>query len=139
MSLWLQRSQGSGLHHCTFPLLSPCNSNHTQLSKHFPFIDLGRQRRTNTWSLKQRVGSARWKHTKFGLNNILNIHGFRLVTIVKLKPKGNSQRTDICHCKIDTCSHENLMPINMYKLLYPHTDINELNKFMNRKWFAHLS
>ena len=25
------------------------------------FIDLGRQRRTNTWSLKQRVCSARWK------------------------------------------------------------------------------
>ena len=31
------------------------------LSKPFPFIDLGRQRRTNTWSLKQRVSSAQWK------------------------------------------------------------------------------
>ena len=31
---------------------------HAQLSKHCPFIDLGRQRRTNTWSLKQRVHSA---------------------------------------------------------------------------------
>ena len=29
-----------------------------QLSKHSPFIDLARQRRTNTWSLKQRVCSA---------------------------------------------------------------------------------
>ena len=27
------------------------------------FIDLGRQRRTNTWSLKQRVSSAQWKQT----------------------------------------------------------------------------
>ena len=27
----------------------------------FPYIDLGRQRRTNTWSPKQRVSSARWK------------------------------------------------------------------------------
>ena len=35
--------------------------HHAQLSKHFPFIDLGRQRRTNTWSPKQRVCSARWK------------------------------------------------------------------------------
>ena len=33
----------------------------TQLSKHSPFIDLRRQRRTNAWSLKQRVGSAQWK------------------------------------------------------------------------------
>ena len=33
---------------------------HTQLSKHHTFIDLRRQRRTNTWSLKQRVGSAQW-------------------------------------------------------------------------------
>ena len=32
-----------------------------QFSKHSPFIDLGRQRRTNTWSLKQRVHSAQWK------------------------------------------------------------------------------
>ena len=32
-----------------------------QLSKHSPFIDLGRQRRTNTWSLKQKVSSAQWK------------------------------------------------------------------------------
>ena len=32
-----------------------------QLSKHSPFIDLGRQRRTNTWSLKQRVCSAQQK------------------------------------------------------------------------------
>ena len=37
-------------------LLSPFA--HTQLGKHFPFIDLGKQRKTNTWSLKQRVGSA---------------------------------------------------------------------------------
>ena len=36
-------------------------SSHAQLGKHFPFIDLRRQRRTNTWSLKQRVSSARWK------------------------------------------------------------------------------
>ena len=33
----------------------------SQLGKHFPYIDLGRQRRINTWSLKQRVGSARQK------------------------------------------------------------------------------
>ena len=32
--------------------------HHAQLSKHSPFIDLRRQRRINTWSLKQRVCSA---------------------------------------------------------------------------------
>ena len=38
--------------------ISPSLHQHAQLSKHSPFIDLGRQRRTNTWSLKQRVCSA---------------------------------------------------------------------------------
>ena len=57
--LGLQRSQGSGLPHCTLLLCQ--HHHHAQLSKHSPFIDLGRQRRTNTWSLKQRVGSAWWK------------------------------------------------------------------------------
>ena len=47
--------------HCFF-LCSPLNNNfHAQLSKHSPFIDLRRQRRTNTWSLKQRTHSARWR------------------------------------------------------------------------------
>ena len=36
----------------------PPGLHHSQLSKHSPFIDLGRQKRTNTWSLKQRVHSA---------------------------------------------------------------------------------
>ena len=53
--LGLQRSQGSGLPHCTLLL---CQHHHAQLSKHSPFIDLGRQRNNNTWSLKQRVSSA---------------------------------------------------------------------------------
>ena len=63
LSLGLQRSQGSGLPHCTQLLyLSRSASMHPpQLSKHSSFIDLGRQRRTNTWSLKQRVSSAQWK------------------------------------------------------------------------------
>ena len=50
--------------HISFPLLITITLSHTihsQLGKHFPFIDLGKQRRTNTWSLKQRVSSARWK------------------------------------------------------------------------------
>ena len=51
--------RGSGLLH--YALLLLCPSIHAQLSKHHPFIYLRRQRRTNTWSLKQRVCSARWK------------------------------------------------------------------------------
>ena len=46
--------------HCFSPHLMP-SSSQIQLSKHSPFIDLRRQRRTNTWSLKQRVCSAQWK------------------------------------------------------------------------------
>ena len=48
--------------HCFFfsPHLSHLLSQ-VQLSKHSPFIDPGRQRRTDTWSLTQRVSSAWWK------------------------------------------------------------------------------
>ena len=50
---------------CCILLLSVFSSQHqlphAQLSKHSPFIDLGRERRTNTWSLKQRAHSAQWK------------------------------------------------------------------------------
>ena len=41
--------------HCFSLSLNYHMQPHAQLSKHSPFIDLGRQRRTNTWSLKQRV------------------------------------------------------------------------------------
>ena len=49
-----------------FPLLylhAIQSHSHAHFSKCFPFIDLGRQRRTNTWSLKQRVSSAQQNQT----------------------------------------------------------------------------
>ena len=47
--------------------------SHPQRSKHFPFIDLGIQRRTNTWSLKQRVRSAQWKQAFPGLPSLVKM------------------------------------------------------------------
>ena len=49
--------------HCSTDLSQSWYQHHAQLSKHFPFIDFERQRRTNTWSLKQWISSAQWKQT----------------------------------------------------------------------------
>ena len=35
--------------------------------------------------------------------------------------------------KIDTGSDGNIMPINMFKMLFPHTKITDLNKSIDRK------
>ena len=51
--------------------------NHFQPSKHSPFIDLRRQRRTNTWSLNQRVHSAQWKQAFPVLLTLVNMQGGR--------------------------------------------------------------
>ena len=56
---------------------------------------------------------------------ILNCHTLGQLIITKLKTK-SSQRIDKCEYKIDTYSDGNLMPIRMYKMFLPHTDINEL-------------
>ena len=49
------------------------------------------------------------------------------VKIAKLKTKPN-QRTEICKYKIDTCSHDYLMHIRMFQILYPNTMIPDLYK-----------
>ena len=49
----ISRVRLASLHTASLPLLIHLISSHVQLSKHSPFIDPGRQRRTNTWSLKQ--------------------------------------------------------------------------------------
>ena len=68
---------------------------------------------------------------------IFNFHSVTSVILTKLKTK-SSQRKDTCKYKIDTGSDGNLMPIRMYKMLFPHTNINELNKAINKIGVAHL-
>ena len=46
-----------------FSLYTLASTLQPHLSKHAPFIDLRRQKRTNTWSIKQRVHSAQQKQT----------------------------------------------------------------------------
>ena len=43
----------------------------------------------------------------------------------------------MCKFKLDTGSDGNLMPVRMYKLLLPQTNIDELNKSINKKIVLH--
>ena len=60
-------------------------------------------------------------------SKLFNIHSMRLV-ITKLKTK-SSQKVDKCGYKIYTGSDGSLMPISMYKRLFLHANINELNLY----------
>ena len=65
----------------------------------------------------------RGQHKEFDMvrSKIFNLYS---VSNCKAKTKG-SQRTDTYKYKIDTGSDGNLMPVRMYKTLFPHTNINE--------------
>ena len=78
---------------------------------------------TNAMMIKKE----RWQHRNLmQKDKIFNVHSVRSAIIEKLKTK-SSQRTHTCKCKIDTDSDGNLMPIRMYKMLFLHTNVNELN------------
>ena len=47
--------------------------------------------------------------------------------------KEKCQKVDTCEYKIDTDSDGNLMPIRMYKVLFLHKNISDLNKSVKRK------
>ena len=68
-------------------------------------------------------------------SKVFNFYSFRSV-IIEDENK-NSQKGDTCKYKIDTGSDGNLMPIRKYKLLFPHTNLNELNTSINRKIVLH--
>ena len=65
-------------------------------------------------------------------SNIFNFHSVQSIIIANLKTKTN-QRTEVCECKIDTNGVGNLMPIRMFKVLYPNTTITDLNKPADKK------
>ena len=56
-------------------------------------------------------------------SKVFSFHSIRSEIIAKLKTKG-SQKIDMCEYKIERGSDRNLMPIRMYKMLFPHTNIN---------------
>ena len=57
--------------------------------------------------------------------------------ITKLKTKSNKKR-ETFEYKIDTGSDGSLIPIRMYKMLFPHTNITELNKFIEKNTTVHI-
>ena len=65
----------------------------------------------------QEVGVVRTK--------VLNFHSITSVIIAKLKTV-SSQKVDTCKYKIDRGSDDDLMPLTMYKMLFPHTNINDV-------------
>ena len=56
-------------------------------------------------------------------SKVFSFHSIRSEIIAKLKTKGR-QKIDMCEYKIERGSDGNLMPIRMYKMLFPHTNIN---------------
>ena len=56
--------------------------------------------------------------------------------VTKLKTKSN-QKTETCQYKIDTGSDGNLIPIRMYKVIFPCTNITKLSKYIDRKIVLH--
>ena len=57
-------------------------------------------------------------------SQMFNLHSIRSVVIAKLKQK--VVKIETCKYKIDKSSDGTLMPIRMYKMFFPHTNINEL-------------
>ena len=55
--------------------------------------------------------------------------------ICKTKNK-NYLKTDICEYKLDTGSDGNKQLIKIYTMLFPHTNINEINKSINKSGVA---
>ena len=66
-------------------------------------------------------------------SKVFYFHSIRSVIITKLKTK-SSQKADRCEHKIDTGSDGNLLTTRMYKDLFLHTDINDLNKSISQKF-----
>ena len=62
--------------------------------------------------------------------NVVSLILFNLVSIrlVILQNKYKKETSTLCKYKIDTISNGNLMPINMFKMLFPNTTIADLNK-----------
>ena len=58
---------------------------------------------------------------------VFNVHIIRSVIIAKLTMKNSQKNPAICEYKIDTGSHCNLMPINMFKVFFPKMTVKDLN------------
>ena len=69
---------------------------------------------------------------------MFNFHSIPSVIIAKLRTK-SSQRAEICKYKTDTGSDGNLMPIKMFRMVFPYTNITDLNKSMDKNSIIHLS
>ena len=65
-------------------------------------------------------------------SNIFNFHSIRSVIIAKLRTKSN-QTITMYKYKIDTGNAGKLIPIKMFKVLFPNTKIANLSPLI-RKW-----
>ena len=65
-------------------------------------------------------------------SKIFNVHSIRSVIIAMLKTK-QIKTPETCEYKIDAGSDGNLMPIRLYKMLFLHTNITELKKYIDKE------
>ena len=72
------------------------------------------------------------QHLDVVRSKVFSFHAVRSAIMVKLSTK-SSKNMEMCKFKLDTASNGNLMPIIMNKLIFLHTNINNLNKSIKRK------
>ena len=78
--------------------------------------------------------TKRWQHRSFMWvkSKVINFHNFRSVTIAKVGRQKGVKTLDTYKYTIDTGSDGNQMPIRIYKMFFVYTNINELNKSINK-------
>ena len=69
-------------------------------------------------------------------SEIFNFHRVRSVITAKLKTK-SSQKVQMYKFKVDTGSNSNLWPSKVFKLLFPHSKITDLNKSIDKIIYAY--
>ena len=91
--------------------------------------EMDRKRHRVVYKTCQETGQTEVSVRDFDIvkSNIFILHGVRLVMIARVKTK-TTQTTKICEFKKDTGSDGNLMPIWIFKVLFPNIKIDNLKK-----------
>ena len=82
----------------------------------------------------QGIATEKYATKEFDMvrSKTFNFCSTRSTIIAKLKTE-SYQKKETCKYKMDTSNDGNLMPIRMYKMLFPYTNITDLNKSVNKK------
>ena len=113
-------------------------SNHVELEGWNPSIKLSRdtqREKSRTAHTKHQDAEETEISTKdFDIvrSKVFNFSSVKSIIFAKHKAR-SSQIVEICKCKIDTGCNGNLMLIKMFKTLFPHSKITNLDRPLDRK------